>query len=538
MESLNTSRIMLLFVAGMMLFFMLPARAQVFLPDDPIWEDPDRLDMPAPAETVLSDYYDFVENTFGDPADRTVRRAMNTNTLDEVPNSSWYTNRQYFYDMSIEDLIKGPNRGTGPDMSAPWRIVSGKSQGITPGFQVIDAKGDRYLIKFDPKSNPEMATGAEVICTKFFYALGYNVPENHLVRFKRDQLVTDPKATLKNRVGKKIPLDDKQVEKWLELAPVDEEGTYRAVASKFLNGKPLGPFRYYGTRPDDGNDIIPHEHRRELRALRVLAAWLNHDDSRAINSLDMLVKERGRQFVRHHLIDFGSTLGSGSVVAQKRRPGNEYKFEIKPTLASMASFGIWLRPWVNVAYPDYPSIGRIECDFFDPVQWKPEYPNPAFKRCDRADSFWAANLVMSFTDDEIRAIVSQAEFTDPAAEEYLANVLIKRRDRIGRAYLFLGGGLGRFRISSHYLVFVDLLAEYGFDSLAADRHVTWQEFDNQTGEPGKILRERGESYFKVLIPFSKAEYILARIETPERGTTTVFLQKAGKRRSVAGIRRE
>ncbi len=82
------------------------------------------------------------------------------------------------------------------------------------------------------------------------------------------------------------------------------------AASKSLPGKPLGPFRYFGTRLDDPNDIVPHEHRRELRAVRVFAAWLNHMDSRGINTLDTLVDADDRWLVRHHLLDFGSTLGS------------------------------------------------------------------------------------------------------------------------------------------------------------------------------------------------------------------------------------
>ena len=60
---------------------------------------------------------------------------------------------------------------------------------------------------------------------------------------------------------------------------------------------------------------MPHEDRRELRGYGVFAAWLNHVDAKAINSLDMLVTENGRSFVRHNLIDFGSALGSGGVGA-------------------------------------------------------------------------------------------------------------------------------------------------------------------------------------------------------------------------------
>src|SRR4029077_4327891 len=125
------------------------------------------------------------------------------------------------------------------------------------------------------------------------------------------------------------------------------------------------------------NDIFAHENRRELRGLRVFSAWLNHDDSRAINSLDMLVRDGDRSYVKHHLIDFGSTLGSGSTGAQKARAGWEYLWEPAPAFERIFTFGLWDRKWDRVPYPDFASIGRIEADQFEPEAWKPEYPNPA-----------------------------------------------------------------------------------------------------------------------------------------------------------------
>ena len=53
----------------------------------------------------------------------------------------------------------------------------------------------------------------------------------------------------------------------------------------------------------------PHEHRRELRALRVFGAWTNLTDLKAGNTLDTLVTENGHAVVKHWLQDVGSTFG-------------------------------------------------------------------------------------------------------------------------------------------------------------------------------------------------------------------------------------
>jgi hypothetical protein len=51
------------------------------------------------------------------------------------------------------------------------------------------------------------------------------------------------------------------------------------------------------------------------------------------------------------------------------------------------------------------------------------------------DAFWAARRVAAFTDELIRAAVHTGEFSDPAAEKYLGDVLIKRRNKVTSLYL-------------------------------------------------------------------------------------------------------
>jgi hypothetical protein len=478
-----------LLVLMLILIVSAPAAfAQEFRADDPVWVDDDTIiDAKGVARHKLSDHYDFLQHTFGKPGDRRPVRAANINTLGEVPDSSWFQNRHAARRMSIAALVRGPNTGSGPSTDGPWTVIGAKTEGITPGFRIRDARGDVYFIKFDPPQNPEMATAAEVISTKFFYALGYNVPENYLTSFTREQLRVDSKAKVADNAGRERRLTDADLTAILERVHRSPAGTYRALASKLLRGTPVGPFQYFGTRPDDPNDIFPHEHRRELRGLRVFAAWLNHDDSRAINTLDMLVEEEGRRFVRHHLIDFGSTLGSASVGAQKPRAGWEYMWEPSAVVKRIATLGLWDKKWVRVPYPAYHSIGRFEATHFEPQDWKPEYPNPAFLNATDEDTYWAARAVMAFSDDEIRAIVKTGQLSDAEAEEYLIQTLIARRDKVGRYWLTRLSSFDHFSIQDGELRFEHLASEYDFAPRPAHQ-ITWFDFGHAriTSVEGKI----------------------------------------------------
>ena len=206
-----------------------------------------------------------------------------------------------------------------------------------------------------------MATGTEVAVTKLMWALGYNVPENHIAYMRREQLVVGDGAKFTPAGGTRArDARSTTSTRCSQRADREADGIYRVVASKALPGKPIGRIRFFDTRPDDPNDIVPHEDRRELRGYGVFAAWLNHVDAKAINSLDTLVTENGRSFVRHHLIDFGSTLGSGGVGPADYWEGAEYLVEPRRHRRSRCSaFGFSIPKWHTTPFYEAPSIGRL-----------------------------------------------------------------------------------------------------------------------------------------------------------------------------------
>jgi hypothetical protein len=521
-----------------------------FLPDDPLRADPDDLPIAKPAEVDLSTAYDVLENTFQHRPDGDVPPAVNVSTIGEVPDSSWFTNRIGARPMTVEDIARGVTTVGPPDVAQPLTIIASKSGGITPGFTMRDARGHVYFVKFDPAAHPNLSTAADVISSRFFHAFGYHVSQNDIAYIRREQLRIDPKARVSVPGGKKRPMTEADLDRNLATAARLPDGRIRIVASLALAGEPLGPFQYRGTRSDDANDVFPHEHRRELRGLRVFAAWLNHDDSRSVNTQDMFMAGDGGGYVRHHLIDFSSTLGSGSnarreIAPQNPRAGNEYVIEVAPMLRTLFSLGLWERPWRKVRYPEYPGVGNIEADFFRPEAWRPEYPNPAFERMQDEDAFWAAAIVHEFSDDAVRAAVATGDLGNPDSERYLADTLIRRRDKILAHYFARVNPLAHFAVENGALRFRNLGAEARLGR--ADGYlVEWSEFDNVTG--GRVPIESHESGptfpgpLPVPVPASSASYLAARISTrsancPAWATPVTVYLRRGAGWEVVGIDR-
>jgi hypothetical protein len=454
-----------------------------FYPDDPIQVDDDRAFDASTATAIEgSNAYDFAEHTFFKVGDRRNVRAMNINTVDEVPDSSWFTNRIGRANLSVDDIARGPNQFDLLNVDG-WPIVQEKSSGITPGFRVMDPSGRLYQLKFDPPSNPEMSSGAEVIGAAFYHAIGYNVVQGYIVEFDPAQAPIAPTATTVDMSGGRRALRRDDVDRVLRQAARLPNGRYRALASRFADGRPLGFFRYYGTRPDDPNDIVPHEHRRELRGSRVFAAWLNHDDSRGLNTLDMLDGPEDRRAIRHYMFDFGSIMGSGSTTPQVPRAGNEYILEWGPAFKTLGSLGLWVRPWMRIDYPQVArSVGNFEAESFDPTAWRPEYPNPAFDNMRADDAFWGARLVARFSDEAIRAVVGRARYSEPGAADYIVATLIKRRDKVVAAWLPAVNPIVDPRLDAGgVLTFENAAVAAGVSPPPGGYELVWSRFDNATG---------------------------------------------------------
>ena len=104
-----------------------------------------------------------------------------------------------------------------------------------------------------------------------------------------------------------------------------------------------------------------------------------------------------------------------------------------------------------------------DSQYFIPPKYKPQVPNPAFECMTDIDSYWAAKIIMSFTNEQLKAIVHTGQYSDPEAEACLLQLLIERRDKIGAYYFHKVAPLYEFKIDDidNNLVFSDLAVKTG-----------------------------------------------------------------------------
>lgn len=450
----------------------------------PLRVDRDDRSIPEPKSHEVSEMYAIVYNSWlrhiSPPhkiSGAMDSRALNVNAWDEVPDSSWFANRMGRAPIPY-DRIASTLAGNEPEPGA-WKIWRLGNEGYTPSFYIRDSAGRRYYLKFDLPTALERNSAAERICTLIMHAAGYNVPHNSIVYFHASDLVVDEKATTRDAAGRERPMTPGDLAAAIGKLKTLPDGRFRGLASLLLPGKPVGRFAYTGLREDDPNDIIPHQRRRELRGMRVIASWINHADAGDKNTFDTYVTDDGRKFIRHYLIDFGSTLGSGNFINGPFRVGHEYIFDGPAIAKSFFTLGIWRRPWEVSGKIRYNEIGYFDAELFEPPHWKPNYPNLAFERMDDGDAYWGAKIVTAFTDGLVDQLVGAGQYSSAEVAAYLRSTLKLRRDLIGRYYLDKITPLEEFSLDgppdSRHVRFRDLAIERSYANGATRTYRFWWE---------------------------------------------------------------
>jgi hypothetical protein len=524
--------------------FTSPLSAQTprFYADDPLRAEPTPIAVADVNARALSEVLEQVKNSLRKTGERHpangVIPARAVNTLGEVMDGDWYVNRHGTRRMTIEELQRGPGNTNAP-ASGPLQVLVVKTFGSNPGLLVADSRSQLYLLRFDPLGYEGLATGAEMITSRLFYALGYHVPENYIVKFDRRQLVAHPEGQAVSSSGRPRALLATDIDLFLRRVPVGTSQTYRAVATRLPEGRGalLGPLQVWGTRRDDPNDTVPHEHRRDLRGLFVFEAWVNNANTRAVGTQDILTTAGGITRIRHYLIDFTRSLGSGVQNGPKLAwEGNE---PVVPKLGTIGQnivgMGIATPAWMKATYPGLREVGAFEAKTFNPAVWTTNHSIAPFANRLPDDTYWAAKQVMAFTDEDIRAIVATGQYSEEA-EKWITATLIERRNRIGRAFFNGVLPLDRFRVAANTLEFDDLAVSYGF-SPARTYNVDWYGFDNAKN----VFLDRtgsGAALPTAVQSLGTGAYIAARISAGDPDMRVeVFLRKNADGFAVVGIER-
>jgi hypothetical protein len=401
-------------------------------------------------ETYVSPFaWDAADNTVFLPISRALSvppslEAVNVNALDEVPDSSWFENRLGRYGMTLDEIAVGPCTGgkvlDDSERGSIWLIDQGKPNGANPGFRVRTDAG-KFMLKSDIRTEPERATAAAAIATRIYWAFGFFSPCDSVVYFDPARLSLKPGLKVTDNTGVAKDFDAPALAKLLENAARRGERV-RMSASRWLPGRTIGPFTYAGVREDDPNDVIPHEHRRELRASRLVAAWLNHFDAREQNSMNVWMPVNAADpdstpgYIRHYLLDFGDCFGSQwDWDGISRRLGHANYLDFPYLAEDFVTFGMVRRPWETARVtPGAEIFSYFSARDFEPELWRAGYPNPAFAEMTERDGAWAARIIARFTREHLRRIVETGNFTNPRHATYLLETLIARQEAILRRY--------------------------------------------------------------------------------------------------------
>lgn len=310
--------------------------------------------------------------------------AWNVEPDGEVADGPFFANRDTRA-VSPASLLADPFHAGIP--VSPWHITRRKDHGATPGFVGQDATGRTFFVKLDDPDYPELGTSTEIIGSRIYWLLGYHVPPTYLIA--------------------------------LDGTGDDRFDGKRATASLAVPGNVLGGF------PFDRFSL-----RREVRATRLVAAWLNDTDRTDNNTLIAVDQD---QVVCYYL-DFNSCLGSWNGRPKEPWRGWRYAWDVEYQILGLLTLGL-LPNLPNSAPLPRPAVGSFDLLTWTSARaWRAQNPNSAFDRLTQADAAWIARRMAAISLEQLRAVVASAGLSDPDDAAAVLQMLVTRRESVLRAW--------------------------------------------------------------------------------------------------------
>jgi len=135
---------------------------------------------------------------------------------------------------------------------------------------------------------------------------------------------------------------------------------------------------------------------------------------------------------------------------------------------------------------------------------------------------------MSFSETDIRAIVRSGELSDPEDEEYLVQVLIERRNKIGATWLTRLSSFDEFELTDEGQLKFGHLASYYDFKRRPECQLSWFRFNNKTGEREPISEFQPKNY---------EGYSVAVISSTE-GEVDVYVRTMAGKSQIVGVDRK
>lgn len=420
--------------------------------------------------------------------------ALDVNSFDEVPTSSWFRNM-----VDQPHPLVGYGRDGPPQ--PPWTLTGEPPESGTPeATSIIDKRGLSYELQEDLPQREGMRTGATAIASRLLHALGYRTPEVHIVR--------------------------------------SHTGT-RVAATRWPIGVDLGPTPINHRRDDDPNDHLPHVDRRSLRALKLVTAWLGISKMRPRMLRDAFIAKEARGHVQHFMVGLDSSLGVEDFLRAVAFAANEDREQANFFLR-LSSLGLSPKPPAIMPETPWPSVGWFNPQI-DPATLEPSPPFEPIDRLQPGDLYWIAKRIGAVPHGTVAEAITAAKL-DPGPTNWLLQVLHLRRAAI------VAWGYDRTtpcevvsldqQHDSAYLVLKDLAVEHGFvEPSERSYEVTFFGADGDEIAGGLELNATSANV-RVPLPrvITEVPYSIARVLAKRDGNALPRTVDIHFRPSVEGLR--